>query len=406
LYGFQLFFKFYVFDVTIYVWVIILNMAMRKQKLSPEASKAKAVRDKKIAMTPHRKKRKRENERMGQRSDSDIHHPSGGGPAVRVSIKNNRGNFGKGTKIEGPNMMGQTWLNRRIKGPNAEGDPIKKKNGKGVKPYQAIDMSDYNKRQQMYSDSLSANIATENIAKTIKSQSGGDWLNYSYPSKFNPNDKTPYRTSEEKGAETVTEAVGAFLGFSDDKPKSKPTSKNTNLYENYSSVKGIGSSINELKRTDKSLGISDKDSSYTNIPKKAETVTERVTEYFDDSIIWFELPDRPKPKQKILPPLATKKKSTITKPPVKKKERPVDKISKMPIGKLKSNYNTPEKLSYRKPETFVYYDKPKKTSLAVTGHPGSEKQYATVNRQDKKGTVVLNKDEYRQENKKTFLKIK
>lgn len=97
-------------------------MAMRKQKLSPEASKAKAVRDKKIAMTPHRKKRKRDNERMGQRSDSDIHHPSGGGPAVRVSIKNNRGNFGKGTKIEGPNMMGQTWLNRRIKGPSAIGE--------------------------------------------------------------------------------------------------------------------------------------------------------------------------------------------------------------------------------------------------------------------------------------------
>ena len=107
---------------------------MRKQKLSPEASKAKAVRDKKIAMTPHRKKRKRDNERMGQRSDSDIHHPSGGGPAVRVSIKNNRGNFGKGTKIEGPNMMGQTWLNRKINGPSAvggegdEGDPTKQKN--------------------------------------------------------------------------------------------------------------------------------------------------------------------------------------------------------------------------------------------------------------------------------------
>jgi hypothetical protein len=163
LYGFQLFFKFYVFDVTIYVWVIILNMAMRKQKLSPEASKAKAVRDKKIAMTPHRKKRKRDNERMGQRSDSDIHHPSGGGPAVRVSIKNNRGNFGKGTKIEGPNMMGQTWLNRRIKGPNAEGDPVKKKGGEGdpvkkkkggVIPYVTYDRDD--PRIQAHSDSLAS----------------------------------------------------------------------------------------------------------------------------------------------------------------------------------------------------------------------------------------------------------
>ena len=87
---------------------------MRKQKLSPEASKAKAIRDKKIAMTGHRKKRKRENERMGQRPDSDIHHTKDG-KQVRVPIKDNRGNFGKGTKNEGPNMMGQTWLNRRNK---------------------------------------------------------------------------------------------------------------------------------------------------------------------------------------------------------------------------------------------------------------------------------------------------
>lgn len=87
---------------------------MRKQKLSPKASKAKAIRDKKIAMTEHRKKRKRENERMGQRPDSDIHHTEDG-TQVRVPINNNRGNFGKGTKSEGPSMMGQTWLNRRNK---------------------------------------------------------------------------------------------------------------------------------------------------------------------------------------------------------------------------------------------------------------------------------------------------
>jgi len=87
---------------------------MRKQKLSPEASKAKAIRDKKIAMTEHRKKRKRENERMGQRPDSDIHHTKDG-KQVRVPIKDNRGNFGNGTKNEGPSMMGLTWLNRRNK---------------------------------------------------------------------------------------------------------------------------------------------------------------------------------------------------------------------------------------------------------------------------------------------------
>ncbi len=88
---------------------------MPKQKLSPKAAKAKAIRDKKIAMTEHRKKRKRENERMGQRSDSDIHHTKDG-KQVRVPIKDNRGNFGNGTKSEGPNMMGQTWLSRRVQG--------------------------------------------------------------------------------------------------------------------------------------------------------------------------------------------------------------------------------------------------------------------------------------------------
>lgn len=131
---------------------------MRKQKLSPEASKAKAIRDKKIAMTGHRKKRKNENERMGQRPDSDIHHTKDG-KQVRVSINKNRGNFGKGTKSEGPNMMGQTWLNRRIKGPNAEGDPVKKKKG-GVKPYITYNPND--PRIQAYSDSLSVHNQYKN----------------------------------------------------------------------------------------------------------------------------------------------------------------------------------------------------------------------------------------------------
>ena len=35
----------------------------RKQKLSPKAAKAKAVRDKKIAMTPRRREMKAENQR-------------------------------------------------------------------------------------------------------------------------------------------------------------------------------------------------------------------------------------------------------------------------------------------------------------------------------------------------------
>jgi len=70
-----------------------------KQKLSPKAAAAKKIRDKKAAMSPARKAKKAENQRIGQRSDSDLHH-SGSGAPTRVSIKNNRGNFGRGTKSE------------------------------------------------------------------------------------------------------------------------------------------------------------------------------------------------------------------------------------------------------------------------------------------------------------------
>ena len=68
------------------------------QKLSPKASAAKKARDIAAAKTPIRKHRKAENQRAGQRPDSDLHHSSSG--LKRVSIKNNRGNFGKGTKNE------------------------------------------------------------------------------------------------------------------------------------------------------------------------------------------------------------------------------------------------------------------------------------------------------------------
>ena len=59
----------------------------------------KAIRDKRAAMTPERRKRKAENQRIGQSSDSDIHHKSDGS-TEKISIKNNRGNFGNGTKKE------------------------------------------------------------------------------------------------------------------------------------------------------------------------------------------------------------------------------------------------------------------------------------------------------------------
>ena len=69
-----------------------------KQQLSPKAAAAKKRRDIEFAKTPARKKKKAQNQRIGQRSDSDLHHTGSG--VKRVSIKNNRGNFGQGTKNE------------------------------------------------------------------------------------------------------------------------------------------------------------------------------------------------------------------------------------------------------------------------------------------------------------------
>jgi len=70
-----------------------------KQKLSPKAAAAKKKRDIEFAKSPARQKKKAQNQRLGQNSNSDLHHTSSG-KVVRVSIKNNRGNFGRGTKKE------------------------------------------------------------------------------------------------------------------------------------------------------------------------------------------------------------------------------------------------------------------------------------------------------------------
>ena len=67
--------------------------------MAKTAKRAKATRDTKAAKTPKRKARKAQNQRKGQRSNSDIHHTKSGGTR-RVSVKKNRGNFGKGTKKE------------------------------------------------------------------------------------------------------------------------------------------------------------------------------------------------------------------------------------------------------------------------------------------------------------------
>jgi len=69
-----------------------------KQKLSPKAAAAKKKRDIEYAKSSARKRKKAQNQRIGQRSDSDLHHTKSS--VTRVSIKNNRGNFGRGTKNE------------------------------------------------------------------------------------------------------------------------------------------------------------------------------------------------------------------------------------------------------------------------------------------------------------------
>lgn len=58
------------------------------QNLSPTALRAKRARDLAAAKTPRRRARKAENQRIGQRSDSDLHHTSNS--VRRVSIAYNR----------------------------------------------------------------------------------------------------------------------------------------------------------------------------------------------------------------------------------------------------------------------------------------------------------------------------
>jgi hypothetical protein len=58
------------------------------QGLNSKALKDKRERDQEYMMGPYKKK-KAENQRIGQRSDSDIHHKSDG-TTVRISTKNNR----------------------------------------------------------------------------------------------------------------------------------------------------------------------------------------------------------------------------------------------------------------------------------------------------------------------------
>jgi len=89
-----------------------------KQKLSPEATKAKAIRDKKAMMSEHGKKKKRENQverRKAIASGKDIKGKDYDHKDGRFkSVKANRGNDGLGTKREGfsTNTMRNTSKSR------------------------------------------------------------------------------------------------------------------------------------------------------------------------------------------------------------------------------------------------------------------------------------------------------
>ena len=73
-------------------------------KLSKLAAKRKAIRDKKAAMTPDRRRKKAENQRKrraAKKKGKDIRGLDYDHKIKRfTSIKNNRGNRGKGTKKE------------------------------------------------------------------------------------------------------------------------------------------------------------------------------------------------------------------------------------------------------------------------------------------------------------------
>ena len=78
---------------------------MAKQKLSPTAKRAKAIRDKKAAMTPDRRAKKAENQRKRRaaiKEGKDIRGKDYDHKDKRFkSVKANRGNDGKGTNREG-----------------------------------------------------------------------------------------------------------------------------------------------------------------------------------------------------------------------------------------------------------------------------------------------------------------
>ena len=69
--------------------------AGNSQGLSPEALAAKRARDLKAANSPDREAKRAENQRIGQSSNSDLHHTSSG-TVRRVSIAYNRATHTRG----------------------------------------------------------------------------------------------------------------------------------------------------------------------------------------------------------------------------------------------------------------------------------------------------------------------
>tara|TARA_R100000808_G_scaffold10333_1_gene27494 strand:+ start:1162 stop:1395 length:234 start_codon:yes stop_codon:yes gene_type:complete len=74
------------------------------QKLSATARRAKAARDKRAAMTADRRRKKAENQRLRRAAKKAGRNIKGKDYDHKkkkfVSIKKNRGNYGKGTKKE------------------------------------------------------------------------------------------------------------------------------------------------------------------------------------------------------------------------------------------------------------------------------------------------------------------
>ena len=74
------------------------------QKLSNKAKAAKKARDKKVAMTPRRRKMKAENQRKRRAAKKNGKNLKGKDYDHKTkrftSVKNNRGSFGNGTKKE------------------------------------------------------------------------------------------------------------------------------------------------------------------------------------------------------------------------------------------------------------------------------------------------------------------